>query len=51
MSKAYIVTGTDTGIGKTTLAAMLVLALDAVYWKPIQSGTGGRHRQASACSA
>jgi dethiobiotin synthetase len=39
MSKAYIVTGTDTGIGKTTVAAMLVLALDAVYWKPIQSGT------------
>jgi dethiobiotin synthetase len=40
MSNAYIVTGTDTGIGKTTVAAMLVLALDAVYWKPIQSGTG-----------
>jgi dethiobiotin synthetase len=39
MSKAYIVTGTDTGIGKTTVAAMLVLALDASYWKPIQSGT------------
>jgi len=38
MSKAYIVTGTDTGIGKTTVAAMLVLALDASYWKPIQSG-------------
>jgi dethiobiotin synthetase len=39
MSNAYIVTGTDTGIGKTTVAAMLVLALDALYWKPIQSGT------------
>jgi dethiobiotin synthase len=38
MSKAYIVAGTDTGIGKTTVAAMLTLALDAVYWKPIQSG-------------
>jgi len=46
MSNAYIVTGTDTGIGKTTVAAMLVLALDAVYWKPIQSGTdGGTDRQ------
>jgi dethiobiotin synthase len=46
MSKAYIVTGTDTGIGKTTVAAMLTLALDAVYWKPIQSGTGeGTDRQ------
>ena len=38
MSKAYIVAGTDTGMGKTTVAAMLVLALDASYWKPIQSG-------------
>jgi dethiobiotin synthetase len=46
MSKAYIVTGTDTGIGKTTVAAMLVLALDAVYWKPVQSGTeDGTDRQ------
>lgn len=33
-----IVTGTDTGIGKTVVAAMLVLTLDAYYWKPIQSG-------------
>ena len=39
MSKAYIVAGTDTGIGKTTVAAMLTLALDGLYWKPIQSGT------------
>ena len=39
MSNDYIVTGTDTGIGKTTVAAMLVLALEALYWKPIQSGT------------
>jgi dethiobiotin synthase len=39
MRKGYIVSGTDTGIGKTTVAAMLVLGLDAVYWKPIQSGT------------
>jgi dethiobiotin synthase len=46
MSNAYIVTGTDTGIGKTTVAAMLVLALDASYWKPIQSGTdNGTDRQ------
>jgi dethiobiotin synthetase len=33
-----IVTGTDTGVGKTVVAAMLVLAFDAFYWKPIQSG-------------
>jgi dethiobiotin synthetase len=38
MTNVYIVTGTDTGIGKTTVAAMLTLALDARYWKPIQSG-------------
>jgi dethiobiotin synthase len=34
-----IVTGTDTGIGKTVAAAMLTLALDGIYWKPIQCGT------------
>ena len=32
------VTGTDTDIGKTVLAACLTLGLDADYWKPIQSG-------------
>ncbi|MGO9399135.1 MAG: dethiobiotin synthase [Xanthobacteraceae bacterium] len=46
MSKAYIVSGTDTGIGKTIVAAMLTLALDGLYWKPIQSGTDdGTDRQ------
>jgi dethiobiotin synthetase len=39
--KTLIVTGTDTGIGKTTVCAMLMLALDGFYWKPIQSGTAG----------
>lgn len=34
----YIVTGTDTGIGKTVFAAGLAGALDAAYWKPVQSG-------------
>jgi len=33
-----VVTGTDTGIGKTVLAAALTGALDAFYWKPVQSG-------------
>jgi dethiobiotin synthetase len=37
--KPLIVTGTDTGIGKTVAAAMLTLALDGIYWKPIQCGT------------
>ena len=36
---ALVVTGTDTGIGKTVVAAMLTLALDGVYWKPVQAGT------------
>ncbi|AUQ53598.1 dethiobiotin synthase [Phaeobacter inhibens] len=35
---ALIVTGTDTGIGKTIFSAGLVQALDATYWKPVQSG-------------
>ena len=34
-----VISGTDTGIGKTVVAAMLTLALDGVYWKPVQSGT------------
>jgi dethiobiotin synthetase len=38
MTKAFIISGTDTGIGKTTVAAMLTVALDAHYWKPLQSG-------------
>jgi dethiobiotin synthase len=36
---ALVVAGTDTGIGKTVVAAMLTLALDGVYWKPVQAGT------------
>lgn len=39
MSATIVVSGTDTGLGKTVVAAMLVRALDADYWKPIQSGT------------
>jgi dethiobiotin synthetase len=35
---AFVVTGTDTGIGKTVFAAGLAGALGAAYWKPIQSG-------------
>lgn len=33
-----VVTGTDTGIGKTIFAAALAGALGGHYWKPIQSG-------------
>ncbi len=39
MRHHFFVTGTDTGVGKTTLSALLCAALDAVYWKPIQTGT------------
>lgn len=38
MSNAIVVTGTDTGIGKTIFAAGLTHALAATYWKPIQAG-------------
>ncbi len=34
----YIVTGTDTGIGKTVFAAALSAHLGARYWKPVQAG-------------
>ena len=35
---AFVVTGTDTGIGKTVFAAALTGAIAAHYWKPVQSG-------------
>lgn len=35
---AIVVTGTDTGIGKTVFSAGLVQALGASYWKPVQAG-------------
>ncbi|PWG02342.1 dethiobiotin synthase [Sphingosinicella humi] len=39
MTRAIIVTGTDTGIGKTVFAAGLAGILGARYWKPVQAGT------------
>ncbi|TIQ17853.1 MAG: ATP-dependent dethiobiotin synthetase BioD [Mesorhizobium sp.] len=38
---AIVVTGTDTGIGKTVFSAGLAGLLDAAYWKPVQSGLDG----------
>lgn len=38
MSLRIVVTGTDTGIGKTVFAAGLAGLLGASYWKPVQSG-------------
>lgn len=34
----FVVTGTDTGIGKTIFSAALASALGGYYWKPVQSG-------------
>lgn len=36
--RTIIITGTDTGIGKTVFAAALAGALGAHYWKPVQAG-------------
>lgn len=36
--ETFFVTGTDTGVGKTLVSAVLMLGLDACYWKPVQSG-------------
>jgi dethiobiotin synthetase len=36
---SFVVSGTDTGIGKTVFAAALAGALGLAYWKPVQSGT------------
>jgi dethiobiotin synthetase len=41
MTARFIVTGTDTGIGKTVFAAALAGALGAAYWKPVQAGLEG----------
>jgi dethiobiotin synthetase len=38
VTSPIVVTGTDTGIGKTVFSAALVGALDGYYWKPVQSG-------------
>lgn len=32
------ITGTDTGVGKTLTAAILMAGLRGIYWKPVQSG-------------
>ncbi|HEY4163994.1 MAG TPA: dethiobiotin synthase [Dongiaceae bacterium] len=38
MSQRIVVTGTDTGIGKTVFSAGLADFLGANYWKPVQAG-------------
>ncbi|WP_271899440.1 dethiobiotin synthase [Candidatus Phyllobacterium onerii] len=41
MMLRFVVTGTDTNIGKTVFSAALAHALGAGYWKPVQSGLEG----------
>ena len=42
MRTTFVVTGTDTDVGKTVFAAALVAALDGCYWKPVQAGSRAR---------
>ncbi|CCG07976.1 dethiobiotin synthase [Pararhodospirillum photometricum] len=41
LPRRLVVSGTDTGIGKTVVAAALTQALNAAYWKPVQAGLDG----------
>ena len=41
MSRCFVVSGTDTDVGKTVFAAALTLALSGVYFKPVQCGLEG----------
>lgn len=41
MTAHFVVSGTDTGLGKTVFAAALTNALGGHYWKPVQSGLDG----------
>lgn len=38
MNSRIVVSGTDTGIGKTVFSAALTHVLNGYYWKPVQSG-------------
>ncbi len=38
MSRIFVVTGTDTDVGKTVFAAGLCGLIGARYWKPVQAG-------------
>src|SRR5215510_5489378 len=47
MKGDLFITGSDTGVGKTVLSALLVAALNRRYWKPIQTGArDGTDREA-----
>ncbi len=38
LPEQLFITGTDTGIGKTVVSAILMAGLQGRYWKPVQSG-------------
>jgi dethiobiotin synthetase len=38
MTRGFFITGTDTNVGKTVVAAWAALHLRAEYWKPVQAG-------------
>lgn len=38
MTARFVISGTDTNIGKTVFCAALTNALNGYYWKPVQSG-------------
>lgn len=38
MTVQIVITGTDTGIGKTVFASGLTALLGGIYWKPVQAG-------------
>jgi len=38
MNRRFVVTATDTGVGKTVFSAALAAATGASYWKPVQAG-------------
>lgn len=41
VTQGFVISGTDTDIGKTVFAAALTGALNASYWKPVQAGLDG----------
>jgi dethiobiotin synthetase len=38
MNHRFVISGIGSGVGKTVVSAILTKALNASYWKPIQSG-------------
>ena len=44
----FVVTGTDTDIGKTVFAAGLCGLMGARYWKPVQAGIPGDRETVAA---